>query len=166
MSFDSIFFKSLFTFLTLVHSFPFSTFLRHGNLVLSSFQISNMFFSISFASSCSSSWILKPSTTFSCRLPMSSTTTLTFFRNTSPPFLPKAKKHCSFSLLLLFSTWLCGSSSIFFLYFFNFQFLKVLLLSYLTLLVHKPLFSYIKHTLVSPYCMHSFSIPINFGLLL
>ena len=48
------------------------------------------------------------------------------------------------------------------LYFFKFQVWKLLVLSYLTLLVHKPLFSYIKHTLVSPYYMHLLSIPINF----
>ena len=35
-----------------------------------------------------------------------------------------------------------------------------MLLSYLTLLVHKPLLDNIKHTLVSTYRMHSLSIPI------
>ena len=37
-----------------------------------------------------------------------------------------------------------------------------MLLSVLTFLVHKPLLSYIKHIVVSPYCMHLLSIPINF----
>ena len=46
--------------------------------------------------------------------------------------------------------------------FFKIQVWKLLVLSYLTLLVHKSLFSYIKHTLVSPYYMHLLSIQINF----
>ena len=115
-SFDSIFFKSSFTFLTSVNSYPFSIFLRHGNLVLSSFRISEMIFSISFSSSCSSSLILKPNSTFSCWLPMSSTTTLTSFKNPSPPFSSKPNNHSSSSpslhdhvvCLLFFSVFLQG----------------------------------------------------------
>ena len=113
-SLDSILFKRSFTFLISVSSFAFSTFLRHGNLVLSRFQISDMFFSISF-SSCSSSYLsLKPNSVFPCRLPISSTTSLstTCFRNTCLPLSLKAKNHCSSSLSLWLATWPCSSSSI------------------------------------------------------
>ena len=48
------------------------------------------------------------------------------------------------------------------LYFFKLQFHEPFLLPYLTLLAHKNLFIYIKYTFVSPYCMHSLSIPITF----
>ena len=91
-----------FTFLTSVNGFPFPIFLRHDNLVLSSFRISDMLFSISFSSSSSSSLILKPNSLFSCRLPVSSTTNLTSFRNSSPPFSLKPKNHCSSSFSLSF----------------------------------------------------------------
>ena len=67
-SFNSVFFKSSFTLLTSINSFLFSTFLRHGNLVLCIFRISDVFFSISFSSSTSPSLILKPNSLFSCRL--------------------------------------------------------------------------------------------------
>ena len=112
MSFGLIFLNSSFTSVTYINSFPFSPFLRHGNLVLTSFRISDMFFSISFSYSSSSSLILKTNSTFSCRLPISSTTTLTSFKNISPLFSSKLKNYCSSSLSLSFGTWLCSSSSI------------------------------------------------------
>ena len=72
-----------------------------------------MFLNIWFSSSSTFSLILKPKPKLLCRFAMSSTTTLTTFRNTSPPFfLSKHKNHCSSLLLLSFGTWSSGSSSI------------------------------------------------------
>ena len=118
-----------------------------------------MFFSISFSSFSSSSLILEPNSAFSCWLPMSFTFTLSSFRNTSHLFHWNLKIISHLHLLLrvtrpcrLASILLCISSSSSF----------VKLVFYLTLLIHKPLFNYIKHTNVPPCCMHSLSIPINF----
>ena len=93
-------------------------------------------------------------------LAMSSTTTVTSFRNTSPPFSLKPENHCPSSFSLSFGTWPCGSSSIFFCVQVPISLMvSSFCLSYL--LVHKPLFSHIKHVFVSPYCMHSLLIPIS-----